>query len=46
MPKVPKIRILHIYAISPEKQGVEVVLLPADKYKSFLQGDSALDVCN
>ena len=46
MPKVPKIRSLHVYAISPEKHGVEVVLLPADKYESFLQGDSILDVCN
>ena len=46
MPKVPKIRSLHIYAISPEKHGVEVVLFPADKYKSFLQGDSILDVFN
>ena len=27
MAKVPKIRTLHIYAISPEKHGVEVVLL-------------------
>ena len=46
MLKVPKIRSLHVYAISPEKHGVEVVLLPADKYESFLQGDSILDVCN
>ena len=46
MPKVPKIRSLHIYAISPEKHGVEVVLLPADKNESFLQRDSVLDVCN
>ena len=46
MPKVPKIRSMHIYAISPEKHGVEVVLLPADKYKSFLQSDSILDVFN
>ena len=46
MPKVPKIRSLHIYAISPEKHGFDVVLLPADKYKSFLQGDIFFDVCN
>ena len=46
MPKVPKIRSLHIYAISLEKQGVEVVLLPADKCESFLQADNILDVCN
>ena len=45
MPKVPKIRSLHIYAISSEKHGVEVVLLPADKFESFLQSDSILDVC-
>ena len=49
MPKVPKISlhvyaILHIYAISPEKHGFEAVLLPADKYESFLQDDSILDV--
>ena len=46
MPKVPKISSLHVYAISPEKHGFDVVLLPADKYKSFLQGDSFLDVSN
>ena len=37
---------IHIYAISPEKHGFQAVLLPADKYKSFLQGVSILDVCN
>ena len=31
---------MHIYALSPEKHEVEVVLLPAVKYESFLQGDS------
>ena len=45
MPNVPKIRSVHIYAISPEKHGAEVVVLPADKYECFLQGDSILDVC-
>ena len=34
------------YAIFPEKHGAEVVLLPADKYESFLQGDSILDMFN
>ena len=46
MPKAPKIRSLHIYLISPEKCEVEVVLLSADKYESFLQDDIILDVCN
>ena len=47
-PKVPKIKSLHIFAISPEKNmGDEVVLLPVDKYKSFLQDDTIiLGVCN
>ena len=36
MPRVPKIRSLHIFAISPEKQGGEVKLFPANKYESFL----------
>ena len=31
---------------SPEKHKVEVVILPADKFKSFLQGDNILDVYN
>ena len=48
MPKVPKIRSLHIFAISPEKTwGYEVVLLPTDKYESFLQDNTIiLGVCN
>ena len=46
MPKVRKIRSLHIYAISPEKHWVVVVLLPADKYESFLEGDNILVMCN
>ena len=46
MPKVLKIRSLHIYAISPEKHRVKVVLWPADKYQNFLQADSILDVCD
>ena len=47
-PKVPKIKSLHIFAISPEKNmGDEVVLLPVYKYKSFLQDDTIiLGVCN
>ena len=44
MPKVPRIWRFHVYAISPEKHRVEVVILPADKYKSFLQGDSIFDM--
>ena len=40
MPKVSKIRSLHIFAIFPEKLGDEVDFLPADKHKSFLQVDS------
>ena len=35
MPKVPKIRSLHIFVISPESIGDEVDFLPADKDKSF-----------
>ena len=43
MPKVPKIS-LHIFAISPEKHrgGGEVDILPAIKYKYFLQVDSII----
>ena len=40
MPKVPKIRSLHIVAMPPEKHGGEVVFLPANKHKSLLQVDS------
>ena len=47
MPKVPKMRSLHIFAISPEKHEEVVVLLSTDKYESFQQGDSIiLGVCN
>ena len=47
MPKVPKIRSLHIFAISPEKLGDEVDVLPADKHERFLQVDSiTLAVCS
>ena len=47
MPKVPKIRSLHIFAISPEKHEEVIVLLSTDKYESFLKGDSIiLGVCN
>ena len=46
MAKVPKRKSFYIYATSPEKQRVEVVLFPADKYKSLLQGDSILDGFN
>ena len=35
---VPKIKSLHIAAISPEKHGVD--FLPPDKHKSFLQDGS------
>ena len=53
MTKVPKIS-LHIFAISPEKHRGggggrgEVDILPANKYKNFLQVDSItlrLHVC-
>ena len=37
MHRVPKIRSLHIFAISAEKHEVEVDLLLADKHESFLQ---------
>ena len=40
MPKVPKTRSLHIFAISPEKNGDEVDFLPEYKHESFLQTDS------
>ena len=40
MPKVPKIRTFHIFAITPEKHGDEVDFLLVDKSKSFLQVDS------
>ena len=40
MPKVPKIKSLHIFAISPEKVVDEVDFLPPDKHTIFLQVDS------
>ena len=40
MPKVPKIRSLHIFAISPEKHGGEVDFLPANKHEISLLVDS------
>ena len=40
MSKVPKIRSLHIFAISPEKHGGEVDFLPENKHEHFLQVDS------
>ena len=36
---LPKIRSLHISAISPEKRGYEVDFLHADEHKNFLQFD-------
>ena len=44
MPKEPKIRSLHIFAISPEKNWVEVDFLPANEFESFLQVDR-ITVC-
>ena len=40
MHKAPKIKILHIFAISPKNMGDKVDFLPADKHKKFLQDDS------
>ena len=46
MANVPKIRSLHIPAISPEKKGWgDVNFLSANEHKSFLQVDSILWVC-
>ena len=39
MPKVLKIS-LYIFAISPEKHGVRLIFLPANKHERFLQVDS------
>ena len=39
--KLPKIRSLRIFAISPEKHGEEVDFLPVNKQESFLQVDSS-----
>ena len=47
MPKVPKIRGLHIFAISSEKHGDEADFLSADKHESLIQVDSiTLGVCS
>ena len=47
MPKIPKMRILHVFTICPENHMDEVDFLPANKHKSFLQVDSiALVVCS
>ena len=40
MPKVPKVRGLHIFAVSSGKCGDKFDFLPADKHKSFLQVDN------
>ena len=45
MPKVPKIKSLHLFAIYPEKhggggRGCEVDFLPANEPESFRQVDS------
>ena len=40
MPEIPKIRSLHIFAISQEMLGGEVDFLPANKHESFQQVDS------
>ena len=46
MPKVPKIRSLHIFAITPEKPWeCEVDILPACKPRRFLQVDRLPSVC-
>ena len=45
IPWVPKIRSLHIFTISPEKHGDKVVLLPVDKYQSFLKMILSFWVC-
>ena len=48
MSKVPQIRSLHIFAISLEKhgggggEGGGVAILPADRYKNFLQGTNII----
>ena len=47
MPKIPKVRSLHIFALSPEKLGGEVDFLPANEQKSFLQdGSITLGFCS
>ena len=37
MPKVPKIRSSHIFAIFLEKHGDEFDFLPEDKYEGFVE---------
>ena len=49
MPKVPKIKSLHLFAIYPEKHGggYEVDFLPANEPESFRQVDSiTLGLCS
>ena len=45
MPKVPKIRSLHIFAISPKNPGGEVDFLPADKHRCLLEEIISIWVC-
>ena len=40
MPNVPKIKSLHVFAVSPEKRGNEVDFLLVNKRESFLQVNS------
>ena len=40
MPKVPKIRSLHIFATYPENEGDKVDFLPADKQERVQQVES------
>ena len=42
MPKVLKIKSLHIFAISPENRGDEVDFLRIVKHESFLQIDTMI----
>ena len=44
MPKVPKIKSLLIFAVSP-KEGYEFDFLPADKHESVLPVDSFFCLC-
>ena len=39
MPKVPKLRCLYFFAISPEEHGDEIDFSPVDKHESLLQVD-------
>ena len=40
MPKIPKVRSLHIFAISPEKYGGWSWFFACKRHKTYLQGDS------